>query len=429
MVNIYKNPPKEDWLKLIQRPQKDTESLQNLVKQIFHQVKNHGDEALLKYTQQFDKIELNTLEISHSEICESKKLITKDLQNAIFQAYNNIKKFHEIQKERRNIIETVEGVRCWRESRPIERIGIYIPGGSAPLFSTVLMLAVPAQIAGCKEVILCTPPNSEGNVHPAILFSASLSGVHRIFKIGGIQAIAAMHYGTPCIPKVYKIFGPGNQYVTAAKEYAQFLGTAIDMPAGPSEVLIIADNNSNPDFIAADLLSQAEHGPDSQVVLLVNSNQILEKTLQSLENQIENLPRKEIALQSLQNSFFIEFNDMETCFEFSNEYAPEHLILNFNTANKWLNYVNNAGSVFVGKYSCESFGDYASGTNHTLPTYGYAKAYSGVSLDSFVKKITFQRISPKGLNELGPVVEIMAENEKLFAHKNAVTIRLNSLKS
>ncbi len=428
MIKIYQNPNKNLWYQYIQRPKIDTESLFNIVKEVFYEVQTSGDKALIHYTEKFDKVSLNNLQVTDEEIQQAHHLVSNELRNAILQAVSNIKLFHTSQKEKKKIIETSDGVFCWRESRPIEKVGIYIPGGTAPLFSTVLMLAIPAQIAGCQEIILCTPPNTEGKVHPAILFAASITGVTKIFKIGGIQAIAGLSLGTESIPKVYKIFGPGNQYVTSAKEYSQTLGTAIDMPAGPSEVLIIADEYANPEFIAADLLSQAEHGVDSQVVLLSNDRSILEKTQLALNQQIANLPRKNMALKALENSFFIEFPDLDTCFDFSNDYAPEHLILSVKKPKKYVNKIQNAGSVFLGKYSCESAGDYASGTNHTLPTAGYSKIYSGVSLDNFIKKITFQKVTKKGLQKLGNTIEIMAENEELFAHKNAVTLRLNSLK-
>ncbi len=429
MMKIYQNPEKSLWSQLVERPKMDTETLWSLVKEVFQEVKTYGDKAVINFTEKFDKVLLNNLQVSQEEILESYSLVNADLKNAILQAASNIKDFHRSQKEKKKVIETTSGVYCWRESRPIEKVGIYIPGGTAPLFSTVLMLAIPAQITGCQEIILCTPPNSEGKVHPAILFSAAITGVTKIFKIGGIQSIAAMALGTETVPKVYKIFGPGNQYVTTAKEYAQTLGIAIDMPAGPSEVLIIADEWANPEFVAADLLSQAEHGADSQVVLLSHSRNLLEATQFALNQQLEDLPRKNVAIKALENSYCIEFPDLQTCFEFSNFYAPEHLILAIKKAKKYTDFIQNAGSVFLGKYSCESAGDYASGTNHTLPTAGFAKAFSGVSLDSFMKKITFQKITKKGMLNLGNTIEIMAENEELFAHKNAVSIRLNDLKN
>ncbi len=426
MIKIYHNPEKDSWKSLIQRPKIKTDLLKSLVQEVFGNVKKNGDVALKQYTEQFDKVKIDDFLVSKEEIENAYNCINIELRSAIVDAGNNIKEFHCHFKEKRKVIQTKPGVRCWTEARPIEKVGIYVPGGTAPLFSTVLMLAIPAYLAGCQEIILCTPPNSEGKIHPAILFAAFNSGVTKIFKVGGIQAIAAMALGTESIPCVHKIFGPGNQYVTAAKEYALTIGTAIDMPAGPSEVLIIADNYANPDFIAADLLAQAEHGVDSQVVLLSNNSTILQKTLFALKEQLENLPRKSIAQKALENSFFIEFSDWDTCFDFSNEYAPEHLILAVKKPKKYVSKIKNAGSVFLGKYSCESAGDYASGTNHTLPTAGFAKVYSGVSVESFMKKITFQKISKKGLFNLGHTIETMAEFEELYGHKNAVSIRLKN---
>ncbi|POR21998.1 histidinol dehydrogenase, partial [Flavobacterium columnare] len=355
--------------------------------------------------------------------------ISEELKEAIQIAKSNIEKFHTAQIEKKQVIETTIGVKCWRENRPIEKIGIYIPGGSAPLFSTVLMLGIPAKLAGCKEIILCTPPDKNGIINPAILFAARLVGVTRIFTVGGIQAIGAMTFGTRSIPKVDKIFGPGNQYVTAAKQVAMNFGVAIDMPAGPSELLIIADNSSYPHFVAADLLSQAEHGPDSQVILLSDNLEIIKQILEQVRVQIQILPRNTIAQKALQNSKAIVLKDIWECLELSNLYAPEHLILAVQTYNQYLSDICNAGSVFLGNYSCESAGDYASGTNHTLPTNGYARNYSGVSVDSFIKKITFQELSKEGIQNIGPIIEVMAEEEQLFAHKNAVTIRLKNLES
>ncbi|MCS7075496.1 MAG: histidinol dehydrogenase [Bacteroidia bacterium] len=424
-IKFFIEPKRNEWNFLIQRPQIGAQSLQSLVQEVFLSVQNEGDVAIERYTHQFDGASLSNFQVSEEEIKSAFEQIPTTLKKAIEQAYENIYTFHFSQKERKKVIETVKGVECWRESRPIQKVGIYIPGGSAPLFSTVLMLGIPAQIAGCQEIILCSPPNKSGKIDSAILYSAARTGITRIYKIGGIQAIAAMSVGTETVPKVYKIFGPGNQYVTAAKKYAQEQGTAIDMPAGPSEVLIIADKYAQAEFVAADLLSQAEHGTDSQVVLLTNHLPLLDKVQQHIQKQLQYLPRYAITEQALNNSFFIYFNTLETCFEFANEYAPEHLILNLKNYKKWIAHVHNAGSVFLGQYSCETAGDYASGTNHTLPTAGFAKAYSGVSLDSFVKKITFQRISKKGLLKLGTTLEVMAEHESLLAHKNAVTLRLN----
>lgn len=427
-IHIYHNPEKNIWDTLIQRPTTDIFTLKNLVQTVFEEVKIKGDTAVKEFTAQFDGIELNNFEVTQQEIEQAHKNLPDALKKAIQQAKKNIYAFHKTQQNEKKVIQTMKGVKCWRESRPVQKIGMYIPGGSAPLFSTVLMLAVPAQIAGCKEVVLCSPPDKNGNIHPAILYSASLTGVSKIYKIGGIQAIAAMTLGTDTVPKVYKIFGPGNQYVTAAKQYAQELGTAIDMPAGPSEVLVVADKYANPAFIAADLLAQAEHGADSQVILLTDSLYILEQVQKELFIQLEQLPRHAIAEKAIENSMLIYFENLKTCFEFSNDYAPEHLIVSVKQYKKWIPYIENAGSVFLGKYTCETAGDYASGTNHTLPTAGFAKMYSGVSLDSFVKKITFQHISKEGLLNLGDTLETMAEHENLFAHKNAVTIRLNTIK-
>ena len=423
------NPPKLEWLKLTTRPADDKLQLSEVVTKVFDAVKTERDKAVLHFTKEFDKADLNSLRVSKSAIDKAAALLSPELRAAIEIAKNNIEKFHAAQEDKKEIIETTPGVFCWRESRAIERVGIYIPGGTAPLFSTVLMLGIPAKLAGCKRIILCTPPDQIGNVHPAILYTAALLGITDIFCVGGIQAIAAMVFGTETISKIDKIFGPGNQYVTAAKQYAQTLGVAIDMPAGPSEVLVIADKNCIPEFVAADLLSQAEHGADSQVILLSDNITVIEETIAAIEDQIISLPRKEIAKKALEKSKAILFADMDECIQFSNLYAPEHLIIATQNANKLSADVINAGSVFLGNYSCESAGDYASGTNHTLPTNGYARNYSGVSLDSFVKKITFQEVTKEGLKNLGPAVELMAEAEELFAHKNAVTIRLNSLKN
>ena len=420
-------PQKQDWQKLTARPAAENVQLSEAVTKVFDAVKTEGDKAVLHFTKEFDKADLNSLRVSKSAIDKAAALLTPELRDAIEIAKNNIEKFHAAQEDKKEIIETTPGVFCRRESRAIERVGIYIPGGTAPLFSTVLMLGIPAKLAGCKRIILCTPPDQSGNVNPAILYTAALLGITDIFCVGGIQAIAAMVYGTETISKVDKIFGPGNQYVTAAKQYAQTLGVAIDMPAGPSEVLVIADKNCIPEFVAADLLSQAEHGADSQVILLSDNITVIEETIAVLEEQIISLPRKEIAKKALEKSKAILFAGMDECIQFSNLYAPEHLIIATQNANKLSADVINAGSVFLGNYSCESVGDYASGTNHTLPTNGYARNHSGVSLDSFVKKITFQEVTKEGLKNLGPAVELMAEAEELFAHKNAVTIRLNSL--
>jgi len=421
-----KNPERSQWDKLTQRPSLPSEDLQNKVGDILENVKQRGDTALIEYAQLFDNVALKNLQVSKEEIQLAIGSIAITLKNAIQFARENIYVFHASQKEEEKIIETRSGVTCWRKSVAIEKIGIYIPGGTAPLFSTVLMLGIPAKIAGCKEIILCTPPNSEGKIDPAILYTANLIGIEKIYKVGGAQAIAAMSFGTETIPSVSKLFGPGNQYVTKAKELALNHGLAIDMPAGPSEVLVIADGTSNPDYIAADLLSQAEHGTDSQVILLSTSDDITKRTLIAIQSQKNNLPRKSIVEKALENSYAITFDDMKSCVEFSNLYAPEHLIIASVDSNDYIDKIINAGSVFLGNYSCESAGDYASGTNHTLPTSGYAKQYSGTSLDSFIKKITFQKISKTGLKNIGSAIEVMAEAEGLMAHKNAVSIRLKS---
>lgn len=423
-MQISKYPQVQEWAALCLRPQFEKNNLIEVVSTIINQVKKDKDQALFQLSKKFDKADLKQLLVTETEINNASKTISKELAEAIQLAKSNIEKFHNSQKENIQVIETTPGVKCWRKSMPIDKVGLYIPGGSAPLFSTILMLGIPAKIAGCKEIILCTPANEKGEINPAILFTAKLVGIHKIFKVGGAQAIAAMAYGTESIPQVYKIFGPGNQYVTKAKELIQQDGISIDMPAGPSEVLIIADKTSNPDFIASDLLAQAEHGADSQVILLSNDAEIIQATIKALEIQLQNLPRKNITKKALENSRAILLNDMDTCIEFSNQYAPEHLIIASENADEYVDKISNAGSVFLGNYSCESAGDYASGTNHTLPTNGYAKNYSGVSLDSFVKKITFQKLSQKGLQNIGPAIEIMAAAEQLQAHKNAVSIRL-----
>ncbi len=423
-MEIIENTTPKDWSALMERPVIKNEKLSVLVQSILDSVKTDQDQALKKYAEQFDHVKLDTFKVKSIEIENAISMVSSKLKDAINIAKENIEKFHLSQQSADKKIETTSGVECWRKRVAIEKVGLYIPGGTAPLFSTILMLGIPAQIAGCKEIVLCTPCNSEGEINPAILYTANLVGIRQIYKIGGAQAIAAMAYGTESIPQVYKIFGPGNQYVTKAKELVQQSGIAIDMPAGPSEVLVIADQTGNPEFIAADLLSQAEHGPDSQVIMLSDNIDIINKTMKALEEQLKNLPRKEIVKQALQNSKAILLDTLEDCILFSNDYAPEHLILASESAHRYENDIVNAGSVFIGNYSCESAGDYASGTNHTLPTNGFAKNYSGVSLDSFVKIITFQKVSKKGLATIGNAIEIMAESEELFAHKNAVTIRL-----
>lgn len=423
-MKINKYPKKESWPELVKRPVLQREQLTELITDIFDKVEKKGDQALINFNKKFDQAEVENIQVSEEEIENSENLINEELKIAIQQAKENITKFHSSQITEIQKIETTKGVVCWRENRPIEKIGIYIPGGTAPLFSTVLMLAIPAQLAGCKEIILCTPPDKKGNINAAILYTAKLCGVTKVFKTGGAQAIAAMTLGTESIPNVYKIFGPGNQYVVAAKEFSQNYNVAIDMPAGPSEVLVIADEQAIPEYCAADLLSQAEHGSDSQVIFLSTDEKIFNETIKETEKQLQQLPRNEFAKEALKNSHFVLLKTIDEALEFSNLYAPEHLILALEDFERYIPKIKNAGSVFLGNYSCESAGDYASGTNHTLPTNGFAKNYSGVSLDSFVKKITFQHLSKEGLQHLGKTIELMAEAEGLFAHKNAVSIRL-----
>jgi histidinol dehydrogenase len=430
-MKIFIEPNNNHWELISKRAELDYSQITSQVKSILDDVKSKGDEALLQYITMYDKFPINNIEkiiVSEEEIVESKKKINKSLREAIDLAYNNIYKFHKHQITSPKKIETVKGVKCWRRDVPIEKVGLYIPGGTAPLFSTVLMLGVPAQIAGCKEKILCTPPTMEGNIAPPILYAASLVEINRIYKVGGAHAIAAMAYGTKTIPEVYKIFGPGNQYVTIAKQLVMQQGTAIDLPAGPSELLVWADESCKPEFVAADLLSQAEHGNDSQVILVVNSLELADKVQFHLKKQLEHLPRKSIVNESLKNSSILVFHDKQKALDFINYYAPEHLIISCENALKWSELIVNAGSVFIGNFSPESAGDYASGTNHTLPTNGYARVYSGVSLESFVKKITFQQISPKGLLSLGDGIMQMAEAENLYAHKYAVSIRVEKIK-
>lgn len=426
-MKVYKNPKREEWSGLMMRPAINQEQLNQEVLTIIQDVKRQGDTSLRKYASIFDGVDLGNLLVTDKEIKSAGEKVQPHLKEAIEIAYQNIKKFHIAQQVQQEIIETLPGIKCWTKAMAIEKVGLYIPGGSAPLFSSILMLGIPAQIAGCEEVILCSPPNENQEINPAILYTAQLVGINKIYKIGGAQAIAAMAYGTESIPAVYKIFGPGNQFVTRAKELIQQDGVAIDMPAGPSEVLIIADQKSNPSFVAADLLSQAEHGTDSQVLLLSDNLQMIDKCLSELEKQAKELPRKEMVRKSLLNSKAVLLDSLADCLDFSNQYAPEHLILAVEDAHQMMVGVKNAGSVFLGEYSCESAGDYASGTNHTLPTNGFAKNYSGVSLDSFVKKITFQELSEEGLLHIGTAIEIMAEAEELLAHKNAVTIRLKKI--
>ena len=423
MMQEYLYPKENEWEQLCKRPVIDNSELEPTVLSIMNDVKANGDKALKAYNLKFDNASVDNLLVSENEINEVDKKVDSKLKTAIKQAYENIYRFHSEQKESSKVIETTEGVKCWRRSVAIEKIGLYIPGGTAPLFSTVLMLAAPAKIAKCKEIILCTPPNAEGKINDAILFAAKLTGITKIFKVGGAQAIAAMTFGTESVPKVYKIFGPGNQYVTCAKQLAAKMGTAIDMPAGPSELLVYADETCMPAFVAADLLSQAEHGTDSQVILVTTKKDIVESVLKEIKKQLDQLPRKNIAERALKNSKIILLNSESESIDLINEYAPEHLILACKNDEDLAENIINAGSVFLGNYAPESAGDYASGTNHTLPTNGYAKAFSGVSLDSFIKKITFQKISQKGIKTLASTIETMAQAEGLFAHKNAVTIR------
>ena len=424
MINVIKYPDRKDWKELIRRPVFEHASLEKAVKKIVDKVRDKGDKAIRKYTKEFDGVKLKNLTVTEKEIKSPERLLSQELKNAIQQAKSNIENFHRSQLEDTKLIETMPGINCWRRSIGIEKVGIYIPGGSAPLFSTVLMLAIPATIAGCKEIILCTPPSKDGVIDPAILYAAGLCGVTKIFKAGGVQAIAGMAYGTETIPKVFKIFGPGNQYVTTAKQLIQKEGISIDMPAGPSEVLVIADETAIPEYVAADLLSQAEHGEDSQVMLLTTSESIIEKVQQSIKEQLEALPRKDIAERALANSKIVLLTSIDEAIGLSNLYAPEHLILSCENAEELTGKIVSAGSVFIGNYSPESAGDYASGTNHTLPTNGYAAMYSGVSVDSFVKKITFQKLSKEGLENIGNTVMEMATAEGLDAHKNAIAIRL-----
>lgn len=423
-MNIIKYPKQEDVARIIARPHLDVSQLTATVKGVLDDIKAHGDEAVKKYEEKFDHVVLPTLAVSPEEMDEAERLISPQLKEALLLAHRNIATFHESQRFTGEKVETAPGVVCWQKSVAIERVGLYIPGGTAPLFSTVLMLATPAKIAGCKEIVLCTPPNREGKVHPAILMAARIAGVSKIFKAGGVQAIGAMAYGTESVPKVYKIFGPGNQFVMAAKQEVSLHDVAIDMPAGPSEVCVVADETSNAAYVAADLLSQAEHGYDSQVLLITTSETKLEEIKEQVELQLERLPRKEMAATSLGNSQFVLVKNLDEAMTLSNAYAPEHLILATDQWEALAEKVVNAGSVFLGHYACESAGDYASGTNHTLPTHGYATAYNGVNLDSFCRKVTFQHLSEEGIRSIGRAVVCMAENEQLEAHANAMRIRL-----
>ena len=427
-MNIIRYPEKANWNKLLARPVLNTETLNDTVCEILSHIRKEGDKAVLEYEEKFDKVRLSSLCVTEEEFAKAEKEVSIELKAAIMLAWNNIRTFHESQRFIGKKVETLPGVTCWQKAVAIEKVGLYIPGGTAPLFSTVLMLATPAQIAGCKEIILCTPPDKNGNVPAAILYAARTAGVSKVFKTGGVQAIGAMAYGTESIPKVHKIFGPGNQYVTAAKQMVSLHDVAIDMPAGPSEVEVLADETANPIFVAADLLSQAEHGVDSQAMLITTSEELLKEVEFEVNRQLSLLPRWEIAQKALEHSKLILVKDMEEAVELTNLYAPEHLIIETKDYAEIAEKITNAGSVFLGNFSPESAGDYASGTNHTLPTNGYAKAYSGVSLDSFIRKITFQEITSEGMKTIGPAIEVMAANESLNAHKNAVTVRLKSLK-
>ncbi|WP_395051458.1 histidinol dehydrogenase [Flavobacterium sp.] len=426
-MNKIFNPKPETWSEILKRPTKTIDDIEFTVKEIFKEVQKKGDVAVAKYTSLFDGVKFENIEVSKSEIDKAIASIPTELKEAIQLAKSNIEKFHTAQKTAKVVVETIEGVNCWQEKRPIQKIGLYIPGGTAPLFSTVLMLAVPANIAGCNEIVLCSPPDKSGNINPAILYAANLCGVTKILKVGGIQAIAAMTFGTESIPKVYKIFGPGNQFVTVAKQLATQFGVAIDMPAGPSELLIVADDSAVPAFIASDLLSQAEHGTDSQVILVSTSKELIDEVEKEIQSQLEVLPRKAIAEKAIANSKLIFVDNDKIALELINEYGPEHFIICTKDEDFYVNNIGNAGSVFIGNYTPESAGDYASGTNHTLPTNGYAKNYSGVNLDSFTKSMTFQKISEKGIENIGKAIEIMAEAEGLQAHKNAVSLRLKAI--
>ena len=426
-MKVIKYPAKEEWSEIVKRPHLDVSQLNATVQGVLDDVKNHGDEAVKRYEEKFDHAHLDSLAVTEAEIEEAEQLVSQELKDALHLAHHNIAAFHQSQKFEGEKVETCPGVTCWQKSVAIEKVGLYIPGGTAPLFSTVLMLATPAKIAGCKEIVLCTPPNREGKVNPAILMAAKIAGVSKIFKAGGVQAIGAMAYGTESVPKVYKIFGPGNQYVMAAKQHVSLHDAAIDMPAGPSEVCVIADESANPVFVAADLLSQAEHGFDSQVFFITTSEKVLDEVKKEVEAQLERLPRKKMAQTSLDNSKFILVEDYDAAIDLSNTYAPEHLIIATQNYEELAEKVVNAGSVFLGNYACESAGDYASGTNHTLPTHGYALAYNGVNLDSYNRKITFQHLTQDGIRNIGDAVVTMAENEQLEAHANAMRLRVKEV--
>lgn len=426
-MKTFINPPQNSWNEILKRPTFNVSELYGKVQDILNEIRRDGDAALRLFTAKFDGADLEDFKVSEAELTEAENLVDEKLKSAINLAAKNIDAFHAAQKPEIKKLETTPGVTCWQKAVAIEKVGLYIPGGTAPLFSTVLMLALPAKIAGCQEIVLCSPPNKEGNIHPAILYAAKVAGVTQVYKLGGVQAIGAMAYGTKSVPNVYKIFGPGNQFVTAAKQLVSMNDVSIDMPAGPSEVLVVADSTSNPAFVASDLLSQAEHGADSQVVLLADSQETVEKVLTEIENQLPDLPRMELASKALSNSVFIVLEDLDIQIKLINEYAPEHLIINTKNYNEIADKVINAGSVFLGEFTPESAGDYASGTNHTLPTNGWARSYSGVNLDSFIRKITYQEITKEGIKNIGPAIEEMAAAEQLDAHKNAVTLRLKKV--
>lgn len=427
-METFINPPENLWPEILKRPVFETSHLFEKVNAILEDIEKNGDQALKKYTLGFDNVEIVHFRVSKQELDDCENQVNDQLKSAIKDAHSHILKFHASQRQNFETIETVKGVKCWQKAVPVEKTGLYIPGGSAPLFSTVLMLAVPAVLAGCQQIVLCSPPDKNGNIHPAILYAAKIAGVTEIYKLGGVQAIGALAFGTETVPKVYKIFGPGNQYVTIAKQIVAMKNTAIDMPAGPSEVMVVADETAVPQFVASDLLSQAEHGADSQVILLSKTKEFIEQTKIEIQNQLKSLPRAHTASLALKNSRFVVMENDETTIRFINEYAPEHLIIATKNYSEIAGKITNAGSVFLGNYTPESAGDYASGTNHTLPTNGWAKTFSGVNLDSFLKKITFQEIMPEGLKNIGPTIEIMAEGEQLQAHKNAISIRLGKIK-
>lgn len=426
-MRIVRYPEREVWKRILERPHTDISALNDVVDGILEDVRNNGDEAVLRCEMRFDGVSLQSLAVTDGEIENAVRSVDAELKEAIELAHSNIERFHMAQRTTDHKVETMPGVSCWQKSVAIQKVGLYVPGGTAPLFSTVLMLATPARIAGCDDIVLCTPPDKNGNVNPAILVAAKTAGVDKIYKIGGVQAIGAMAYGTETVPKIYKIFGPGNRYVMAAKQRVSLDGVAIDMPAGPSEVCVVADETSNVEFVAADLLSQAEHGTDSQVLLISTSESVAVRVSEEIDRQLAVLPRRDIAARSLENSLCIIAHDGSEAMEISNAYAPEHLVIATEDYDVLADKVVNAGSVFLGKYACESAGDYASGTNHTLPTHGYAMAYNGVNLDSYIRKITFQHITPEGVVSIGRAVEVMAENEQLEAHKNAMTVRLRNI--